>query len=145
MRHRLSVIQLAKISGFSPIITTVSPRNDTLVKSIGATHTIDRKLSTEEIVAKVKAITSDPVKVVYDAISLASTQDTAYSVLSPGGILVLVLGPTIDKSKLDSTKKTISTFGSVYPEPNREFGRGLYGAATEYLNSGDLKVRLSAI
>lgn len=135
------VIQCAKLSGFSPIITTVSPHNDELVKSLGATHTINRSMSTDQIVAAVKTITPEPVKVVYDAISMKSTQDPAYDVLSPGGILVLVLGLVIDKAKLVPEKKTIFTFGMVHTEDNKEFGQEFYSHITEYLTSGDIKVR----
>lgn len=110
------------------------------MKSLGATHTIDRNLPADQIIAAVKAITSEPVRVVYDAISLESTQDPAYDILASGGVLVLVLGPTVDKAKIVPEKKIISTYGTVHAEANRKFGQELYSHITEYLKSGDLKV-----
>ncbi|HEV7737525.1 MAG TPA: hypothetical protein VGO47_09170, partial [Chlamydiales bacterium] len=41
--HVSSAIQLAKLSGFSPIATTASTHHTDYLKSLGATHVIDRK------------------------------------------------------------------------------------------------------
>ena len=138
---RYLVIQVAKLSGFSPIITTVSPRNSDLVKALGATHTIDRNLSSDEIIATVKSITADPVKIVYDAISLPSTQNPAYDIVSPGGKLILVLNVEIDKAKLTPDKEIINPYGNVHAEGNRAFGSEMYSHLTNLFKSGDLKVR----
>jgi len=40
------VLQLAKISGFSPIITTASLTNEISLQQLGATHVLSRDLST---------------------------------------------------------------------------------------------------
>ncbi|TCD60662.1 hypothetical protein EIP91_009722 [Steccherinum ochraceum] len=133
------VLQLAKLSGFSPIIATASPHNFDLVKSFGATHTIDRSLSAEKIAAAVKEITSEPVKIVYDAISLEPTQLPAYTVLSPGGSLILVLAPVIPEDKLTADKKVVNTFGNFHPENNRELGKSLYAVLTKLLETGEIK------
>lgn len=136
-----AVLQLAKLSGFSPIIATASPHNFDLVKSLGATHTIDRSLSTDEIAAAVKTITSEPVKVVYDAISLESTQLSAYSLLSSGGSLILVLSPLIPEDKLTADKKVVNTVGILQLENNKELGRSLFAVLPQYLETGEIKVR----
>lgn len=141
--HWFTAIQTAKLSGFFPIITTVSPRNNDLVKSLGATHSVDRSLSGDEIVAAVKKITSEPVKIVYDAISEASTEIPAYEIVAPGGTLVLVLPTLIPKEKITPDKDIINTFGTVHAEDNREFGREMYSKITSLFESGDLKVRIS--
>ncbi|KAI0684712.1 GroES-like protein, partial [Cytidiella melzeri] len=113
------VLQLAKLSGFSPIITTASSHNASFVKSLGATHVIDRNTP---LVSAVKAITSDPIKVVYDAISEKATQDEAYEVLAPGGSFILVLPFAIEESKVDNTKEVVQVFGSVH-DPNQRATR----------------------
>ncbi|KAG6811821.1 hypothetical protein H0H92_005680 [Tricholoma furcatifolium] len=41
-----NVLQLAKLSGFSPIVTTASLSNAKYLKSLGATHVIDRTIAT---------------------------------------------------------------------------------------------------
>ncbi|CAL1717209.1 unnamed protein product [Somion occarium] len=138
-------IQLAKLSGFSPIITTVSSYNVELVKSLGATHTIDRHLSSREIANEVKKITSEPVKVIYDAISLSETQDAAYDVLASGGILIIVLGAKVDKDKITPDKKIIGTHGSCYSPVNRELGISLCSHLTELVASGDIKPNASEV
>ncbi|TCD62490.1 hypothetical protein EIP91_006811 [Steccherinum ochraceum] len=133
------VLQLAKLSGFSPIIATASSQNFELVKSFGATHVIDRNLSADKIAAAIREITSEPVKVVYDAISLESTQLPAYNVLSPGGSLILVLAPLISEGKLSADKKIVNTYGNVHFEGNRELGKDLYANLTRYLETGEIK------
>ncbi|KAF5338535.1 hypothetical protein D9611_013261 [Ephemerocybe angulata] len=83
------VIQLAKLSGFSPIITTSSLKHEEYLKSLGATHVLDRNepLTTERI----QSITDLPIKAIYDAIS--EPQDHNLDLLAPGGNLVIVLFP----------------------------------------------------
>ena len=53
IRH--PAIQFARLSGFSTIIATASPQNTTLLKSLGATHVIDRKLPSEKIIEEVNS------------------------------------------------------------------------------------------
>ncbi|KAI0692524.1 GroES-like protein [Cytidiella melzeri] len=130
------VLQLAKLSGFSPIITTASSHNASFVKSLGATHVIDRNTP---LVSAVKAITSDPIKVVYDAISEKATQDEAYEVLAPGGSFILVLPFAIEESKVDNTKEVVQVFGSVHDPNQRATGVSLYKSLTGLLESGEVK------
>ncbi|KAH9919388.1 chaperonin 10-like protein [Fomitopsis serialis] len=63
------VIQLTKLAGFGPIITTASLRNAGYLKGLGATHILDRNLPDAGLIAEVKKITSAPIKVVFDAVS----------------------------------------------------------------------------
>ena len=135
------VLQFAKLSGFSNIITTASPRNKELVESLGATHLIDRSLSHEKIVEEIKNITSDPITVIFDAISDATTQNIAYDILAPGGTLALVLASKVDEAKLTSDKEVYDTFGSVHSGVSKELGLEIYGVLSEYLKSGQIKVR----
>ncbi|KAI0071422.1 GroES-like protein [Panus rudis PR-1116 ss-1] len=130
------VLQAARLSGFSPIITTVSPRNDDLVKSLGATHTIDRRLSPSEIAAKVKEITSKPVEYVYDAVSVTDTQNAAVEILVAGGTLLLVLEKAVD---IPENIKATRVHGTIHAPQNRAFGVELYSNITKLLESGDIK------
>ncbi|CAL1717227.1 unnamed protein product [Somion occarium] len=132
-------IQFAKLSGFSPIITTASPRNYDHVKSLGATHTINRSLSPSDIVAEVKKITSEPVQIVYDAISEEDTQNTAYDILAPGGTVVITLAQNVAQEKIGKDKSIIHTLGNVHIEHNHALGVGFFSHLTEYLASGDIK------
>ena len=62
-------IQFAKLSGFSLIITTASLRNAEYLKSLGATHVIDRNAPAEALAASVAQIAGKPVKYAYDAVA----------------------------------------------------------------------------
>nr|BAK40869.1 medium-chain dehydrogenase/reductase like protein [Phanerochaete sordida] len=133
------VIQFARLSGFSPIITTASPSNSALLKSLGATHIIDRSAPLSELPAAVQAITSAPVKVAYDAISAPDTQNAAYDVLAPGGKLVIVLAQAVDAGRLTPQKEVVHVFGSVQAPDNRKVGASLYAALPGLLASGEIK------
>ncbi|KAI0366167.1 GroES-like protein [Pilatotrama ljubarskyi] len=127
-------IQLAKLSGFSPIITTASPHNEELLRSLGADHVIDRSLSPAAIKLELPKLTQGkPLEFVYDAVSLPDTQALAYDVLAPGGHLLLVLPENIPQKKEGDNKTVITVFGSVHTPENREVGVQLYSRLTEWL------------
>ncbi|KAI0783925.1 medium-chain dehydrogenase/reductase like protein [Irpex lacteus] len=130
------VIQLAKLSGFSPIIAVASSKNADFLKSLGATHVIDRNAP---LASSVKAITSEPIKYIYDAVSLKETQEPAYEVLAPGGTLILVLPFALDASKVDKSKTIAQVYGSFHDPQQRALGMGLYKNLTKLLEDGDLR------
>ncbi|KIJ54533.1 hypothetical protein M422DRAFT_24482 [Sphaerobolus stellatus SS14] len=127
-------IQLAKLSGFSPIITTSSLHNADLLKSFGATHVIDRKA---DVVAEVKKILSEPPKIVYDAISLEDTQNQAVQVVAPDGTLLLVIPAVEGVKSAQGDKNVYTVFGNVHVQ--RELGVSMYSKLTEYFESGKIK------
>ena len=139
---------MAKLSRHSPIITTASLKNTDLLKSLGATHVIDRQLSSDEILAEISKITSGtPIEYVYDAISLADTEPVAYQALAPGGVLVLVLPDVIPpeiKDKADG-KKVVNAFGNVQVPHNRKLGVEMYNRLTEWLETGVLVVCVGVV
>ncbi|KAF8575474.1 GroES-like protein [Ramaria rubella] len=129
----LVAIQLARLSGFSPIVTTASLHNADLVKSLGATHVIDRKA---DVVAEAKKILTPLPDIVYDAVS-EDTQEQAWNILASNGTLILVLpGKEVLKNGEDG-KKHISIFGNVHIQ--RELGKSLYANLTGLLQSGKIK------
>jgi len=135
-------IQLAKLSGFSPIIATASPHNTDLLKGLGATHVLDRYLPAETLVAEVAKITGgSPVEVVYDGVSLPETQNPAFDVLAPGGQLVLVLREAVDATKKSAApdKKIVNVFGNVNLPDRRKTGQSLYAKLTGLVEEGVLK------
>ncbi|KEP45770.1 putative zinc type alcohol dehydrogenase [Rhizoctonia solani 123E] len=110
-------IQLARIAGFSPIVTTASTKHTDLLKSLGATHVFDRDVDTKTI----QSVFSTPVSLVVDSISTASTQSLAFDVLTtpspiPGAHLAVVL-PLVDsiKKKNADNKVTVRlVYGSSH-------------------------------
>lgn len=141
MNYRYLVIQLARLSGFSPIITTASLHNESLLKSLGATHVVDRSAPLADAI---KAATSQPIMYVYDAISVAETENIGWEVLAPGGTLLLVSTLVLDSEKLEKGKKegktTVNIFGGAWEPTQRELGIQLYAHLTAALESQDLKV-----
>ncbi|KAH8079078.1 chaperonin 10-like protein [Cristinia sonorae] len=134
------VIQLAKISGFSPIITTVSPHSNDLVTSLGATHPIDRSLPPSSIHSTITTITAQrPVIAAFDAVCTPETQQTGYDILAPCGTLVLVLHDGVKSKDEGSGKTVISTLASVHCDTNREIGEEFYTHLEGLLESGDVK------
>lgn len=130
-------IQLARLSGFSPIITTASKHNADFVKALGATHVINRNTS---LLDGARAITNQPIKVIYDAISEKDTQNESYNLLAPGGTIILVLPPQIDESKLTKDKDYVIVYGTVFDKNQRQLGVSLYKHLTALFESGELKV-----
>ncbi|TFY56947.1 hypothetical protein EVJ58_g7321 [Rhodofomes roseus] len=136
-----SVIQLASLSGFSPIIATASLHNAEFLRTLGATHVLDRKLPSEQLKKEVEKITKGLLDVIYDAVSLPDTQLAAYEVLSPGGILVLASYDVIPEERKDSGKRVVRAWGQPnYPSENRVVAAKLYGEQlTSWLKEGAIK------
>ncbi|TBU25010.1 GroES-like protein [Dichomitus squalens] len=135
-------IQIAKYQGFSPIITTASPHNAELLKSLGATTVLDRNLPASQILAELPKLTGGkPLEFVYDAISLADTQSLAYEALAPGGSLVIVLPELIpsELKKSSDGKKVANVFGNVQHPECRPCGEELYKRLTVWLEKGIVK------
>jgi NADPH:quinone reductase-like Zn-dependent oxidoreductase len=132
-------LQLAKLSGFSPIITTSSPSNFGLLKSLGATHTLGRS-AIGSLGAEVAKITLEPVMYAYDAWSNAETQQALYDLLAPNGGLVIVL-PKAVKEVDDKNITVLNVYGSVHVPVNRDIGVSLFGALEGLLANGTIKVK----
>ena len=134
-----SAIQLAKLSGFSPIITTASLRHAEYVKSIGATHVIDRSISASTLASEISVITQNaPIKYAVDSISLPDTQQTAYDLLAQGGKLVIFLPPAV---KATQEKDVVPATGLLRDPPNIELLETFYHDNLErLLKEGAIKV-----
>ncbi|KAF9536356.1 GroES-like protein, partial [Agrocybe pediades] len=104
-------LQLARLSGFSPIITTASEKHTEYLKSLGATHVIDRNLTGSAIVAEIRKTTGGhKIFRVYDTISSTETQRIGLDILASQGQLMTTLPVAIDVPK----DKTVSM---VYAGP----------------------------
>ena len=75
-----------------PIITTASPKHTASLKSLGATHIVDRTLSPAEITAALPALTGGkPIEYAYDSFGRdRDAQRLGFEVLAPGGAFVTV-------------------------------------------------------
>ncbi|EIW55702.1 oxidoreductase [Trametes versicolor FP-101664 SS1] len=81
-------IQLARASGFK-VVTTSSPRNFDLLKSLGAAAVFD--YHDPAVVDKVKAATGDTIRHGLDAIGQPETQELSQKVFGPAGGKLLTL------------------------------------------------------
>jgi len=128
-------LQLLKLSGYSTIIATASLHNTELLRSLGATHVIDRKAG---VVSEAKKILDGPIDVVYDAVSTKETQAQALEIVAPGGQVISVSGVQVDQA--DYPDKHITTIlGNVHVPNVRALGVSLYSKVSELLASGALK------
>ncbi|CAA7269470.1 unnamed protein product [Cyclocybe aegerita] len=132
-------IQLAKLSGFSPIITTASLKHADFLKSLGATAILDRNLSSIELKAEISKLTSSSIDAVYDSISLPATQQIGADLLSPSGRLATVLPPP-ESLKLDANKRSIVVLGMLRKPENIELLEIFYHDHLEsFLEKGLIK------
>lgn len=133
-------IQLAKLSGFSPIITTASLKNKELLLSLGATHVLDRELPVAALKEQVRDTTGAPLTYIFDAVSLKETQQVAYDLLTPGGTLAVVNDMSINEDET-SQKKVFMVYGSFHMPANRKLGATFATMLTTWLAEGKIKVR----
>ncbi|KAG5719568.1 Zinc-type alcohol dehydrogenase-like protein C2E1P3.01, partial [Termitomyces sp. T112] len=122
-------IQLAKLSGFSPIIATASVKHTRYLKSLGATHVLDRTAPLSSLGSAVKEITSAPIEIVYDAVSTADTQNTGYNILASNGSMVVVLNPEVNKIP---GKKVYHVFAMPNLPHTSEISANMYSKLTEW-------------
>ncbi|KAG1851617.1 chaperonin 10-like protein [Suillus subalutaceus] len=134
----LYAIQLARLSGFYPIITTASPSNEELVRKYGATHFFDRNLSGKEVKAAISKITDSAIGIVYDAISLPETQSVAWELLANDGTLVLTL-PASVKEDEGKGRKVISTFAGPHDPQNEELCSSSWAVVEKWLSEGTIQ------
>ncbi|KAK7679616.1 hypothetical protein QCA50_017327 [Cerrena zonata] len=132
-------IQLARLSGLSPIIATASPHNEGLLKSLGATHVVNRNLTPTDLKSTIQEITSKPIQLIYDAIATEETQNLAYDVLKSGGKLLLALPSVIDQTKITSDKQVLHFVGKTYLPGLSAIDKEFYAVLPTYLKSGDIK------
>ncbi|KAG8218891.1 chaperonin 10-like protein [Butyriboletus roseoflavus] len=130
-------IQLAKLSGFSPIITTASLHNKDFLASLGATHVLDRKLSATALGEQVAQITNTPITYIFDAISLQDTQQAALSLLAPGGTLAVVDQPRVNGE--EGNRNVIMVIGFFDVPQNRALSAKISIALTKWLAEGVIK------
>ncbi|KAJ7643584.1 GroES-like protein [Roridomyces roridus] len=129
-------IQILRTLQHSPIITYASAKHTEFLKSLGATHVIDRgSVPTSGVPDAVKLIIGDsdtPLKIAYDAISEVDTQDACFALVQQGGIVVSVLPSTEDRS---TEGKTLIRIRGV-PQLHPEFGRRMWEKLPKLVEQG---------
>jgi len=131
---------MAKLSGFSPIITTASLKNAPAIKALGADLILSRDLTSAQILAEVSQATSVPITSVFDSISLPTAQKIGVELLAPGGTIGTVLSPGLTPSDVSSGIKAVHILGAPRAPHNIELVDSLYHDHLEgWLERGVLK------
>ncbi|KAJ4471034.1 GroES-like protein [Lentinula edodes] len=131
-------IQILKYLGFGAIIAYASAKHTEFLKSLGATHVIDRnQISFADLPAALPRVYARPIKVIYSAVTLPEAQNAAYACLANDGKLAVATRPLALKEDAETTgKKLYSVFGSPHTPENREFGLVLWRHLPRLLESG---------
>jgi NADPH:quinone reductase-like Zn-dependent oxidoreductase len=132
-----SVIQIAKYMGFSLIVTTASSYNIGHLKSLGATHVLDRFGDVASGIEDI--LNGHPVGVVYDSVHFPISQDEV-DLVSPGGTLVSV-AELPKEVVLDEGRRGVYVWGSVHLF--KDAGREMYKELGQFLENGIIKVSCS--
>ena len=94
-----------------------------------------------DLVSEVTKITSKPIKVVYDSISLVDTQKAGWSLLASGGRFILVLPPVEGITHGKDDKSVVNVYGNVNIPGQGDIGRELYARLCGLLADGSIKAR----
>jgi NADPH:quinone reductase-like Zn-dependent oxidoreductase len=129
-------IQIFRFLGFSTIITYASARHTDYLKSIGATHVIDRaEVPAGSLAEAVKKIANAPVDVGFNAVGGAESLNACLDALVEGGQVVEVDPQAKDRG---DGKKVIPVFGTSHAPQNREFGRVLWKHLPKLVQDGTI-------
>lgn len=151
-----AVIQMAKLSGFSPIITTASSQHAEYCELAGATHVLD--YHTTPYSALPSAITtilsttttpSKPLKWTFDCIGNEQTNMLCWTVLAPSGTMIvarraLKYWPEVVEAQIEKGgeegKNAVFSAGNVNLPINKVLGESLYARLEDMLRDGRIKV-----
>ncbi|KAJ7082419.1 chaperonin 10-like protein [Mycena belliarum] len=136
-------IQFLRLAGFSPIITYASARHAAYLKSLGATHVLDRALIPLDAAAlraaihAIAPIEGGGLPLVYDAVCTAEAQNAGYAQLRAGGTLVTLLASAVE-APVPGTR-VLHVLGGVHIGPeHRAWGLRLATALPPLFADGRL-------
>lgn len=75
----------------------------------------------------------------YDAVSLAETQEIGWSLLDHKGVLILTLPASVEENE-GKERVAISTLGIPHVEENKSLCRGSWATLGKWLENGTIKV-----
>ncbi|KAJ3545778.1 hypothetical protein NMY22_g2300 [Coprinellus aureogranulatus] len=132
-------IQLAKLSGFDPIITTASSKHEGYLKSLGATHVLDRNAPLTKAI--IQTITSVPLTIVFDAIGTEETQKVGLEIVASGGSLSVIQPPREDiaQQAVIEGKKVVFPLGDQTLPRHAKLMREMWAELASMLEEGDIK------
>ncbi|KAH9921215.1 GroES-like protein [Epithele typhae] len=136
-------VQVAHYHRFSPIIAFASPKHEPWLKSLGATHVVERALPPADVLALLPSLTGGKgVPFAFDARPTPESLPLAYDALARGGGLACVYpsAPWLDgRIKPEDEKKFVRQFGSFGVPVNKALGVEVYKRMTGWLEDGTIK------
>ncbi|KAI9061172.1 GroES-like protein [Trametes sanguinea] len=139
-------IQLARMAGHSPIITTASPHNAPLLASaLGATHVLDRARPNASILAELPTLArGKPIEFAFVAVPFyPEACRLGRDALAPGGALAVVVPAPgrvpEDVANPGDGKRVGYVWGSIRLPHTRDCGLALFKQITGWLEKGLLK------
>ncbi|KIM93404.1 hypothetical protein OIDMADRAFT_137786 [Oidiodendron maius Zn] len=133
-------LQFARIANIGTVVAIAAVQGEAELKSLGATHVIDRHLSNAEIQSRVLQIVGNDLVYVFDAVTMDHT--IAISLLSnrqKGTVAHLVPGEPDKTTKAEKQagfeSKQVIGSGHMLPD----IGIPFWKAVPQWLENGDLK------
>ncbi|KAK1235924.1 hypothetical protein PQX77_000834 [Marasmius sp. AFHP31] len=113
---------LSKVLGFSTVIAYASHQHADYLKSLGATHVLDRhSVPTDKLASSVREITKQaPLRFVYDTVGGEEARNVGYSLLGDVGS-VCCTDPFI-KGRNENGKREFGVLGIVHMPSHRPAG-----------------------
>lgn len=130
-------IQLAKLSGFSPIITTASSQHSEYLTTLGATHVVPHDTSPSDL----QSLAKKPVDIIYVSVTTEANLPQVVDIVAKGGKLIITMPRLLPNAKALAEPKglKVSTmFASPYAPHVEQFGVEMYEALTGLLADGSL-------
>ncbi|KAJ4475918.1 chaperonin 10-like protein [Lentinula edodes] len=116
-------IQLLNLLGYSTIIAYASARHTDYLKSIGATHVIDRgEIPIGRLADAAKKIANAPIKIAYNAVGDNDSLAACIAAIVEGG-QVADVNPQAKNEDSGNGKRVFTIFGSSHHPPHRDFAR----------------------
>ncbi|KAF8823751.1 hypothetical protein HHX47_DHR9000264 [Lentinula edodes] len=132
----LEVIQLFKLLGYSTIIAYASARHTDYLKSIGATHVIDRgEVPVSNLAEAAKKIANAPIEIAYNAVGDKDSRAACIDAIIEGG-QVPDVNPQAKNEDPENGKRVFTIFGSPHHPPHREFCRILWKTLPNLVQKG---------
>lgn len=125
--------------GFSTILTTASTRHEGYLKSLGATHVIDRHV---DVAAYLKSVHPSffGADLIFDAVHVPISQ-AEVDLLAPGGLILTVWDVPKEGIQWDGGRRASYFYCNIHLHP--KLGVPMYQALERFLEDGIIKVGLA--
>ncbi|KAH9918189.1 GroES-like protein [Epithele typhae] len=130
-------IQVARMAGFAPILTTAAPKHADALRALGATHVLDRALAPSS---------AGGVALAYEAVGDEESQRLAYAALAAhaaAGFVSVTPGapPEVLAAVAEDGdgKRVARAFSSLEVPQNRAVGREVFARLEGWLRDGTVK------